>query len=66
MGIVKRAYAHDYLSRLADTTSVAKLTSLEELFSTMMSTELISPEVIERLWTVYGRNQHYDSVQSDV
>ncbi|CAG8485546.1 2013_t:CDS:10 [Paraglomus brasilianum] len=51
------------LVRLADTTSVAKLTSLEELFSTMMSTELISPEVIERLWTVYAASNSQTSAK---
>ena len=32
----------------------AELTSLEQLVSTMMQTDLVSPLVVEKLWQVYG------------
>lgn len=56
--------ARDNVARIAknmiertEGATLAELTSLESLFSTMMSEDLVHPDVISKLWAVYSVNR---------
>ncbi|KAE8221852.1 hypothetical protein CF319_g4858 [Tilletia indica] len=43
--------------------TLAELTSLEQLFSTMASQDMVDEEVVRKLWTVYGTGQKIPQAQ---